>query len=78
MIPLGTGTRTPTFPFITYAIVIANVVVFFQEVAAPNTDTFINSFALIPYDITHNVVLAPPSPPLPAETILTSMFMHAS
>jgi membrane associated rhomboid family serine protease len=78
MIPLGTGTRTPTFPFATYAIVAANVAVFFQEVSATNTDTFINSFALIPYDLTHNIVLAPPSPAWPAETILTSMFMHAS
>ncbi|MGH7661384.1 MAG: rhomboid family intramembrane serine protease [Vulcanimicrobiaceae bacterium] len=78
MIPLGTGTRTPTFPFMTYAIVIANIVAFLQEVSAPNTDTFISSFALIPYDLTHNVVLARPSPAWPPETILTSMFMHAS
>ncbi len=78
MIPLGTGTRTPTFPFVTYAIVIANVAVFLQEVSAPNTDTFIDSFALIPYDLTHGIVLAPPSPAWPPETLLTSMFMHAS
>jgi len=78
MIPLGTGTRTPTFPFITYAIVIANVAVFFREVAASNTDTFINAYALIPYDVTHGVVLPAPSPSWPPVTIVTSMFMHAS
>lgn len=78
MIPIGTGTRTPTFPFVTYAIVIANVVVFIQEVYAQNTDAFINAYALIPYDVTHNVVLAPPSPPVPALTLVTAMFLHGS
>ena len=78
MIPLGTGTRTPTFPFVTYAIVVANVAVFLQEVTAPNTDTFINAFALIPYDVTHGIVLPSPSPSWPPVTILTSMFLHAS
>jgi len=78
VIPLGTGARSPTFPFITYAIVVANVIAFIQEVSAPNTDAFISSFALIPYDVTHNVVLAPPSPSWPPLTILTSMFLHAS
>jgi rhomboid family protein len=78
MIPLGTGSRIPTFPFVTYAIVLVNVVVFFQEMSAPNTDAFINAFAVIPYDITHNVVLAPPSPGIPALTLVTSMFLHGS
>lgn len=78
MIPLGTGTRIPTFPFVTYAVVIANVAIFLQEVYAPNTDAFINAYALIPYDVTRNVVLAPPSPLWPPLTILTSMFLHAS
>jgi membrane associated rhomboid family serine protease len=76
VIPLGTGTRVPTFPFVTYALVIANVVVFLQEMAAPDTDAFINAYAAIPYDVTHNVVLAPPSPSVPALTLLTSMFLH--
>ena len=78
MIPLGTATRAPTFPFITYAIIAANVVVFIQEVYAPNSDAFINAFALIPYDVSHNVVLSAPSPPLPALTLVTAMFLHAS
>ena len=78
MIPLGTGTRIPSFPFITYAIVAVNVVAFIEELSASNTDAFINAYALIPYDLTHGIVLAPPSPSIPALTLLTSMFLHAS
>jgi len=77
MIPLGTSARIPIFPFVTYGIVIANVLVFLQELGASDTDAFINAFAAIPYNITHNVVLAPPSPPVPALTLFTSMFLHA-
>ena len=77
MIPLGTGTRTPTFPFVTWLIVIGNVAVFFMEISATNTDAFINAYAMIPYDISHNVVLAQPSPPVPAMTLVTAMFLHA-
>jgi membrane associated rhomboid family serine protease len=78
VIPLGTATRAPTFPFITYALIAANIVVFIQEVYAPKSDAFINAYALIPYDVSHNVVLAAPSPPVPALTLITAMFLHAS
>jgi membrane associated rhomboid family serine protease len=78
MIPIGEGSRSPIFPIVTYAIVLANVAVIFQEFSAPNTDAFINAFAAIPYDVTHGIVLAPPSPPVPGLTLLTSMFLHAS
>lgn len=78
MIPIGDDRRIPIFPFVVYAIIVLNVVVFFQEVQASDTDTFINAYAAIPYDITHNVVLAAPSPAIPALTIITSMFLHGS
>ena len=78
MIPLGTATRAPAFPFVTYAIIAANIVVFIQELSARNTDAFISAYALIPYDVSHNVVLAPPSPSVPALTLVTAMFLHAS
>lgn len=76
MIPIGDRSRAPIFPFITYAIIIANVYVFIQEVTAGNTDAFVNSFAAIPYDITHDIQLAPPSPAPPFLTLFTSMFIH--
>ena len=77
MIPIGDDERRPpAFPFVVYALIALNVYVFFQEVAAPEPDGFINAFAAIPYDVTHDVVLAPPSPPFPPLTIITSMFLH--
>ncbi|MEA2719236.1 MAG: hypothetical protein QOJ39_1100 [Candidatus Eremiobacteraeota bacterium] len=77
MIPIGDDERRiSTFPFVVYALIALNVFVFFQETSAPDTDRFINAFAAIPYDITNTVVLAPPSPPVPALTIVTSMFLH--
>ncbi|HXF33425.1 MAG TPA: rhomboid family intramembrane serine protease, partial [Candidatus Acidoferrales bacterium] len=78
MIPIGEGSRAPIFPIVTYAIIAANVYVFFREFSAPNPDAFINAFAAIPYDVTHDIVLRPPSPPFPGLTLLTSMFLHAS
>jgi membrane associated rhomboid family serine protease len=49
-----------------------------SKISAPSTDAFIDAFALIPYDLTHGVVLPPPSPPAPALTVFTAMFLHAS
>jgi rhomboid family protein len=79
VIPIGDDEhRLPVFPFVVYALIAVNAFVFFQEVSAPDTDRFINAFAAIPYDVTQNVVLAPPSPPVPALTLVTSMFLHGS
>jgi membrane associated rhomboid family serine protease len=78
MIPIGDVDRRPVFPLVVYLLVAANVWAFIQEVDAPNPDRFINAFATIPYDVTHNVALAPPSPAIPALTLVTSMFLHGS
>ena len=77
MIPIGDDERRRVgFAFVVYALIAANFWVFFQELAAPDTDSFINAFALIPYDVTHFVALAPPSPAFPPLTLLSSMFLH--
>jgi membrane associated rhomboid family serine protease len=78
MIPLGDTRRLPIFPIVVYLLIAINVYVFVQELAAPDTDAYINSLAAIPYDITNNITLAPPSPSIPALTIVTSMFLHGS
>lgn len=78
MIPIGDNRRLPVIPVVVYLLVALNVYVFIQEINAPDIDAFIDRFATIPYDITHGIVLAPPSPPVPALTILTAMFLHAS
>jgi membrane associated rhomboid family serine protease len=78
VIPIGDDGGRRVFPVVVYALIAANVYVFVQELSAPDTDAFINAFAAIPYDVTQNVALAPPSPPLPFLTVVTSMFMHGS
>jgi membrane associated rhomboid family serine protease len=77
VIPIGDDERRPRgFPFVVYALIAANLWAFYQELNAPEPDRFINAFALIPYDVTHFVALAPPSPAFPPLTLLTSMFLH--
>jgi membrane associated rhomboid family serine protease len=78
MIPLGDARRLPIFPIIVYVLIAVNVYVFSQELAATDTDAYINALAAIPYDITNTIALPPPSPPIPALTIVTSMFLHGS
>jgi membrane associated rhomboid family serine protease len=78
LIPIGDGRRLPIFPFVVYLLIGLNVYVFLAELRAPDTDAFIDLFATIPYDVTHGIVLPPPSPPVPALTIFSAMFLHAS
>jgi membrane associated rhomboid family serine protease len=78
LIPIGDGRRLPGFPFVVYLLIACNVYVFIQELGAPDIDRFINLYATIPFDITHGIALPPPSPAIPALTILTAMFLHAS
>jgi len=77
VIPIGDDEhRPPFFPLVVYALIALNVWVFVQELRAPEIDRFINAFAMIPYDVTHGVVLAAPSPPFAPLTIVSSMFLH--
>ena len=77
MIPIGDDEgRPPAVPFVVYTLIAVNVWVFFQELTAPDPNGFVNAYATIPFDITHGVALAPPSPPFPPLTIVTSMFLH--
>jgi membrane associated rhomboid family serine protease len=76
VIPIGDDERGRGFPLVVWLLIVANLWAFYQELSAPDTDRFINAFALIPYDVTHLVTLAPPSPPFPPLTLLTSMFLH--
>ncbi|GAC1577937.1 MAG: rhomboid family intramembrane serine protease [Candidatus Elarobacter sp.] len=79
MIPIGdNGGGRRVFPLVVYLLIAVNVIVFVRELNAPDVDRYINAFAAIPYDVTHGIVLAPPSPPVPALTILSSMFLHGS
>jgi membrane associated rhomboid family serine protease len=77
LIPIGDNRRLPIVPFVVYLLIALNIYVFAQELRAPDIDGFIDLFAMIPYDITNGIVLPPPSPPVPALTIVTAMFLHA-
>jgi membrane associated rhomboid family serine protease len=77
MIPIAGEQRSPVFPIGVYLLIAVNLYVFFTlELQARDADAFVNAFAAIPYDITHNLSLAPPSPRSPYLTLLTSQFLH--
>jgi membrane associated rhomboid family serine protease len=65
-------------PLVTGALVLLNVAVFFWELTGVDPDRTISAFATIPYDVTHRIVLAAPSPPDPYLTLITAQFFHAS
>jgi membrane associated rhomboid family serine protease len=80
VIPIHDTSRTPIFPIAVYVLVAVNVAVFLHEVNFTNPhlrETFIDDFALIPYDLTHGVQLPAPAPPT-FETLVTSQFLHGS
>ena len=76
MIPLGDDRRSAVVPVVVWLLIAANVYVFASEWTATDPSAFIGSFAAVPYNITHGIVLPPPSPPSPLLTIVTAMFLH--
>ncbi|MBV8370136.1 MAG: rhomboid family intramembrane serine protease [Candidatus Eremiobacteraeota bacterium] len=77
MIPIGDDEhRLSGGSFVLYGLLFVNVYVWVLELSAPDPDAFILAYATIPYDVTHWVVLPPPSPQFPPLTIVTSMFLH--
>jgi len=78
MIPFGDHKRLPIFPVVVYGLIVINMLVFFQETSARDTEAIINAFASIPYDVTHQIQLAPPSPQPVYLTLITAMFLHGS
>lgn len=89
LIPLRDDQPTRTFPVVTVLLIAANVLVYLAQIASGGALN--QSFALVPYEVTHNVDLAGqvmrdgqgnivaaygPSPHPVWLTIFTSMFMH--
>jgi membrane associated rhomboid family serine protease len=76
MIPIGdyAGER-PRFPYVNYALIAINVIVFVVELSKP--DTFISQWGAVPREIVQGTDL-PPTIGLPIYvTLLTSVFLHA-
>jgi membrane associated rhomboid family serine protease len=76
VIPIGDEDGRVRFPIAVWALIALNVYVFSQELNARDPGAFINGFALIPYDLSRNIALAPPAAPSPWFTLITSQFFH--
>lgn len=78
MIPLKDDVPSYTFPFVTIAIIVVNIIVFIYELTLGmgEVENFIYRTAAIPYEITHLVDIKPRSIVPPPFTLLTAMFVH--
>ncbi len=78
MIPLKDDIPRSTFPFITIAIILINIIVFVYQISIGDWDErlFIVRAGAIPYEISHLRDLHPPNlVPIPF-TIFTALFIH--
>jgi membrane associated rhomboid family serine protease len=77
MLPLRDVNPTRTFPLVTIALIAVNVLVFIYElILGPQLEGFVQSWAIIPYEITHGVDLPPASIQPIYLTLITAMFLH--
>jgi membrane associated rhomboid family serine protease len=73
MIPLGDNVPSERTPFITYAIIALNVIVFFWELLlGSHADSFLGTWGTVPAEIINWQ-----REPLVLFTLVTSMFLHA-
>ena len=73
MIPLRDDLKSSTRPFVTYAILGINIIVYIYELSiGRNLDGFIMHFGAVPYNIFH------PGNIVSYTTIFSSMFIHAN
>src|SRR3989304_2851872 len=70
MFPLHDTVRTYKYPLITILIITANAFVFFLELVAPNTELFIDQYALIPANVNFSNLSS-------LTPFITSQFLHA-
>jgi len=77
MLPLRDVNPTRNFPIMTIILIAINVLVFIYElILGPQVEGFVQSWAIIPYEITHGVDLPPASIQPIYLTLLTAMFLH--
>ena len=71
MIPIRDINPTRTVPFVTYGLIVANILVFFWQLSAPAEiyDRLVFAFGLVPARVVD-------SPVDEAFTVVSSMFMH--
>ncbi|MFQ5585380.1 MAG: rhomboid family intramembrane serine protease [Thermodesulfobacteriota bacterium] len=78
MIPLRDDIPRSTFPFVTIAIILVNIVIFIYQLSIGDWGErlFVQRAGAIPYEITHLRDLHPPNlVPIPL-TVFTALFIH--
>ena len=77
MIPLWDEMPTKRIPVITIIFILINFLVYYyQFFMVVDTNVFINTYGLIPIELTKGIALSPNTPSPVYMTILFSMFMH--
>lgn len=79
MVPLRDENPTRTTAYVTYALILINIIVFFYEssLAAPQLERFLHTWAVVPEELTASLQGDPRfSLPGEATALVTSQFLH--
>ncbi len=78
MVPLRDDNPISTTPIITYGIIVLNITVFVFQTGLPiaELESFFDSWAIVPAQLTASFHADPPTPSLEWATLLTSQFLH--
>lgn len=78
MIPLRDHLPGRSTPVVVFLIILVNVLVFLYEASLPEPrlEAFVQSYGMIPREITTGTDVPPPGPQPVYATLFTSMFMH--
>lgn len=79
MVPLRDDNPTQITPYVTYGLIIANVLVFFYEISlsAPQINDFFHLYAVVPKELTASFSGIPINQPVPEWlTLITAQFLH--
>ncbi len=79
MFPIDDNNPTRITPFVTYALIAVNILVFIQELslAPPQLDQFFHFYAVIPRELTASFSGIAVNQPVPEPlTLVTSQFLH--
>lgn len=79
MVPLRDNNPAQTTPYVTYAIIALNILVFIYEISlGPNLESFFRVWAIVPEKLTESFSGEPTGLPFPAwTTLFTAQFLHA-
>jgi membrane associated rhomboid family serine protease len=79
--PINDHNPTRITPFVTYALIGINIVVFIHELSLtpPQLDQFFHLYAVVPRELTASFIRIPINQPVPEPlTLVTSQFLHGS